>query len=243
MKDQTRACTVSYEVFMLALCLFALVTFAITSLIRLDPGVRVILQWADNAVCMVFLVDFATTFWRAEDRRKYFLTWGWIDLLSSVPVVDGLRFGRIARIWRVVRVLRGARAAKLIASFILERRSQNAFFAATLTTLLLVVFSSIAILEFERGQDANIRGPLDALWWTVSTITTVGYGDRYPVTTPGRVVGAVVMIGGVCLMGTVSGMVAAWFLAPAAGKQDDQIGLLRDEIAALREEVREIGKG
>jgi len=238
-KDETgRTYTIQYELFMMGLCVFALGSVGVTTVFRLDESSRTILDWADTIVCLLFFVDFVATFYLAKDRKRYFLTWGWIDLLSSIPVFGSARIGRVARVWRIVRVLRGARATKLIATFILERRAQGAFLAAALLSLLLVVFASIAILQFERGPEANIRGPGDALWWAVTTITTVGYGDRFPVTPGGRVIGAVVMAIGLGLAGTLSGLIAAWFLAPASTRNEGELLLLHAEIAALRREIQ-----
>ena len=104
-------------------------------------------------------------------------------------------------------------------------------------SLLLVVFGSIAMLQFEGGQSAgNIKTAEDALWWAITTITTVGYGDRFPVTTEGRLLAGVLMIAGVGLFGTLSGFIASWFLAPQSiGKhQEKEIELLQVEMERLR---------
>ncbi len=209
-----------YQVFMLALCLYALVALATQAFLPLDPGTRQILDIADYGVCMLFLVDFILNLATAPKRMEYLIRWGWIDLASSIPAVPALRWGRAARVLRIFRVLRGARSTKLLASFVLERRAEEAFLAAALLSLLLVVLSSVSILEFERGADSNIKTAQDALWWAYVTITTVGYGDKYPVTPEGRIIAAFLMTAGVGLFGTFSGFVASWFLKPAAAEQE-----------------------
>ena len=108
-----------------------------------------------------------------------------------------------------------------------------------LVSFLLVVFSSIAILQFETTADANIKTANDALWWAFVTITTVGYGDRYPVTPEGRIVAAVLMTAGVGLFGTFSGFVASWFLAPKTKLEESETRQLSEEIRALRRELRD----
>jgi voltage-gated potassium channel len=137
---------------------------------------------------------------------------------------------------RIFRVLRGVRAAKLIATFILNRRAEGAFLAAVLLALLLVGFSSIAVLQVEGSTpDANIKSAGDALWWAFVTITTVGYGDHFPISTEGRLIGALLVTAGVGLVGTFSGFVASWFLAPGQQKEETDIKALHRELQALRQ--------
>ena len=107
--------------------------------------------------------------------------------------------------------------------------------AATLVALLLIVVSSIAILNVENDPASNIRTAEDAVWWACTTITTVGYGDKFPVTSEGRAIAVVLMVVGVGLFGTFSGFVAAWFLAPAKAEQGkSELAELRAEIEGLR---------
>src|SRR6059058_579080 len=149
---------------------------------------------------------FASTHRSAPKRRRYFLTWGWLDMLSSIPALSAARWGRVARLVRIFRVLRGVKATKLITSAVLRRRAHNTFLAATLLALLLIVFCSVAVLHFETAPGSNIKTADDAIWWAFATVTTVGYGDRYPVTPEGRFVAALLMCAGVGLFSTFSGL-------------------------------------
>lgn len=203
-----------YQLFALATSAVAILALAVHALVPLDPGTRVILEYFDYTVCALFACDFTWTLWRSKRKVNYMLTWGWLDLLSSIPAVGVLRVGRLSRIVRVLRVLRGLRAARVISTMILSRRGESVLLAATLVSILLVFLSSIAILQFERSDSANIKTPEDAIWWAIVTITTVGYGDRYPVSTEGRILAVMLMTAGVGLFGTFSGFVASWFLSP-----------------------------
>lgn len=227
----------SYQIFMLVLCILALGALAMERLFRFGPDVAKLIQYADFAVCVLFLLDFVHSLVTAPNRWRYLLTWGWVDLLSSIPAVDALRVGRLARVMRIFRILRGVKAARVLSSAVLERRAESTFLAASLVSLLLLVLSSAAILSFEDVPESNIKGPEDALWWAFVTITTVGYGDRFPVTSEGRIVGALLMVAGVGLFGTFSGFVASWFLAPKAAESRNEFELLRAELAALRDVV------
>jgi len=224
-----------YQLFMLVLCIYALGALGVQAVIRIDPAINVIVDYADYAVCAVFFLDFIFSLWRAENRWRYFVTWGWLDLLSSVPILNAARWGRLARVVRVLRVLRGLRATRVLTTTVLKHRAENGFLAASLAAILLVIFCSIAILQFETSKESNIKTPEDALWWSVSTITTVGYGDHYPVTSEGRLVAAILMFGGVGLFSAFSAFLAAWFIGPKAN--ESELASIRTEIAALREAI------
>jgi voltage-gated potassium channel len=226
-----------YLVFMLILSLYAVVALALSTFLDLPATTRDVLEYADTGVCLLFFLDFGITLLRVPNRGRYLVTWGWLDLLSSVPAVNFFRWGRAIRAIRILRVLRGIRATKILSEFILYRRAQSAFLTALLVSILLMVFSASAVLQFETSPDANIRTPEDATWWAVVTITTVGYGDKFPLSTEGRLVAALLMTAGVGLFGTFSGFVAAWFLeAPA--RQSGEL----TAIQALQEEVQALNR-
>ena len=231
--------SVTYLLFILGVSVLAMLLLALGTIANLDHETRVILDYADIVLCALFFLDFLITFATSPRKLRYLATWGWLDLLSSVPMVNALRVGRVARVVRIFRVLRGIRSARVLASAILQRRAQSAFLAAGLVALVLLVFGSIAIVQFEDTPQANIKGPEDALWWSVVTLTTVGYGDRYPVTLEGRIVAVLLMLAGVGLFGTLSGFFASWFLASGEHKQESEIDRLRQEIQSLREAIED----
>jgi voltage-gated potassium channel len=234
-----------YQLFMLVLCLYALAALAAQNLIHFQPEARRILDYADYAVCALFLVDFLVSVHQAENRWRYFITWGWLDLLSSIPMLDVARWGRFARIVRVFRVLRGLRATRILTTLVLRRRAENAFLAVSLIAILLIIFCSIAVLHFETEPDSNIKTADDAVWWAFCTITTAGYGDRYPVTTEGRFVAGILMCAGVGLASAFAGFLAAWFIGEpketvAKHEYAEQLDRMHKEIRRLRKEVNKL---
>ena len=222
-----------YQVFMFALSLYALGILAFQAF-NPAPSTRVILDYVDFAVCMVFMADFVVSLYRAPNRWRYFITWGWIDLLSSIPALDIARWGRAARVLRILRLLRGLRASQVLVQAVVQQRAHNAMLAASLIALMLVSFCSIAILQFEAGAGGNINTAEDAVWWSLTTITTVGYGDRYPVTTEGRMIAVVLMSGGVGLFGLFSGFLASWFVGEEEEASNKELIAVREELARLR---------
>lgn len=123
--------------------------------------------------------------------------------------------------------MRGFRSARAIAHFLASKRAESAFLASVLLTILVVVCASIAVLQFEPIAGGNIQSAEDAMWWAVSTMTTVGYGDAYPITSEGRLVAVFLMAAGVGLFGTLSGLVASWFLSPAALERESELAEIK----------------
>lgn len=97
-------------------------------------------------------------------------------------------------------------------------------------------------MQFEVVPESNIRGPDDALWWAFVTMTTVGYGDKYPVTPGGRLLAALLMISGVGLFGTFTGFIASWFLEVEQSEAESGIEALREEVRELKRLIEEKGK-
>ena len=236
----------AYQLFILVLCIAVLSALAVDATVELDDQTRAILGRFDLVVSFIFLFDFGLSLRRAKDRKRYMLTWGWIDFLSSIPTVGALRWGRAARVVRVLRVLRGLRSIRMIGTMILEtRRTSTAL--ATLAILILTLFGgSIAVLEFERPAGGNIETAGDAVWWAIVTMSTAGFGDLYPTTTEGRVVGATLMFVGIGLFGVVTGIVASLLVEKHGAEHErdhmDETIELKTRIAELEarlEQVRE----
>lgn len=198
-----------YQAFMLVLCVLVLVSLAAEAAFDLDADTRRILFYADTAVCVFFLGDFLYLLYTAENRGRYLLTWGWLDLISSVPAIGFLRVGRAARMARLLRIMRGARSARILGAFVVQRRAQSTLLVAALITFLAVVFSSIAVLHAERAGGGNITTADDALWWAIVTVATVGYGDQVPITPEGRVIGIALILVSVGMLSVFTAFIAS----------------------------------
>jgi voltage-gated potassium channel len=229
----------SYLIFMLSLSIFAIALLTVDTIFSVNHNVQTIIEYTDTLICGFFFLDFLIMLFRSDEKLRYIITWGWLDFLSSIPMLSTLRWGRSARIVRIFRVLRGIRSARVLTSFILERRAQSAMLAATLAAIILITISSISVLHFEGIPEANIKTGEDAIWWSLVTITTVGYGDKYPVTPEGRVIAVVLMIAGVGLFSTLSGFIAAWFLHPGQTASETNLRNLESEIRELRRSIED----
>jgi len=187
------------------------VALAIDTFFRLQPEVSRLLSLIDDVICVFFFYEFGVRFYKAENKLT-FMRWGWIDLVSSIPTLEFFRPGRAFRLFRLLRILRAFRSLKHLTHHVFQRRVQGAFTTVAIIAVLMVIFSSIAILQVEDDANSNIKTAEDALWWSYATITTVGYGDKYPVTTEGRIIAVFLMTTGVGLFGTFTGYVASWFV-------------------------------
>lgn len=195
----------------LVLSVYVLAALFIDTVFNIDEETSQLLQLIDFAICMVFLVDFGIQFYRAESKLEY-MKWGWIDLLASIPMVDAFRVGRLFRMIRILRIFKAFKSLKEFIDTFYSDKVQGTMNSATLIAVLMLIFSSITILQVETDPDSNIRSAGDALWWSYVTITTVGYRDLYPVTLEGRLVAVALMTTGVGLFGTLTAFVASWFV-------------------------------
>ncbi len=226
-----------YQLLIVAASVVSLGIMAALAFLPLAHETRTILDTADIAVCGLFLVDFAVSLAVAKDRARYMVTWGWLDLLSAIPAIDIARWGRAARVLRVLRVLRVMRATRIMAGLAYRHRARNAAMAGVLLLVLIVFASSIAILHFEDIEGGNIRNGHDAMWWAVTTVSTVGYGDFYPVTWEGRLIAVLLMVTGVGTFAAIAAGLASWFLQPS---EESEIARLTEEVQQLRAALEKV---
>lgn len=230
----------AYSLFILFISIFSILLIGIITIVPISPESLKIIEFLDYVICGIFFVDFLISFTRAENKRKYFFTWGWFDLLSSIPAVFFLRYLRFARILRIGRVLRGVRAGKILASFVMGHRAQTGMIGALLITVLLIFLGSISVLQVEQGLGGSINTAEDALWWAVTTMTTVGYGDKYPTSTEGRIIAAVMMFAGIGLFGVVSGFVASLFISPSSKEEEKESNEYRNKLDTLQSQMESL---
>ena len=140
----------------------------------------------------------------------------------------------------MVRVIRGIKATRFVASLVFANRARNALLAGSFVAVVVIFSCSFAILQFEGAHGGNITTAEDAIWWSICTVTTVGYGDLYPTSWEGRMVAFVLMVTGASSFGTLSGLIAGRFVQ----QEDDHQDELRDltaQVVCLRKMIEEHG--
>lgn len=199
---------------------------------ELSPAWRAVCTLTTAAIWVLFWVDLLVRLHLATDRRRFLREHLFDLVVLLLPILRPLRAVRL-----IMVVLTISRRTETWA------RGRLAVYVA-ITTVLLVLVAALAVLDAERfDADANITSFDDALWWATVTITTVGYGDHYPVTTAGRFVALGLMVGGIGLIGFVTGSLATWIVerVSAAGRPTtattEDVAALRAEIVALRERL------
>lgn len=244
----------AYNIFILVLTVVSLVIMVLM-LLPLDEDTIGLLQIYDNLICLIFLIDFSLNLKNARKKSDYLVKErGWLDLLGSIPSMGTvfrfsglLRLARLSRLARIFKLLRGQEKKELIRD-VIQNRSHYTAFITILLAIIILAFSSVLVLQFESGSsEAKILNGRDAFWYSIVTITTVGYGDFYPVTTGGRVTAMLIMIAGVGIIGALASLMSNLLIGsqadpveevaqetPTAPSVNSEIAEIKMELAAIR---------
>jgi voltage-gated potassium channel len=260
----------SYNIFMLVLTVFSLVVMVWMILPWISEETARTLLFYNNITCVIFLIDFAIS-WRAADKKMDFFLHGrgWLDLISSIPSFGFskytalLRLFRLSRLGRLARLLSGKNRQELIDD-ILTNRSQYTGFLTILLTIMVLTVGSVLVLGFEtREPGSNINTGWNAFWYAIVTITTVGYGDFYPVSAGGRITAMFIMFMGVGIIGVLASILSSILVGappPEAEEEppspptavspaevattpgiEDELAAIRSELASLRGLMENMG--
>ena len=251
----------AYNIFILVLTVISL-AIMVAMLLPINDATLTLLQFYDNLVCVIFLIDFFINLRAAPKKSEYFIKGrGWLDLIGSIPSLGLtfkytgiLRLARLSRFARISRLMRGSGKKEMVAD-VLKNRGQYTLFITILLAIIVLTFASALVLGFEAGApDAKITTGQDALWYAIVTITTVGYGDYYPITPGGRLTAIFIMFAGVGIIGVLASLMSSPLIgaapapeeppvpAPAAPAPtiEQELSAVKTELAALRQLVEKI---
>lgn len=251
--------SIGYEIFIMLLTILSIFNLILLTFASVDPDLSSIILTINTFITIIFIIDFLSRFFTVKSKTHYFFRgYGWADLLSSLPLIQ-FKIFRLFRLFRVIQIMRYFGPRK-IARNLLYNRAGSALYLTIFVIILVLQVGSLAVVRVEKDvAGANIVNGIDGLWWAFVTITTVGYGDYYPVTNIGRFIGLGVMVVGVATFGVLTGFLANAFVAPKSEEEDvmldnpnadqaksdlDEFRRLLDEQerinATLREKLRQL---
>ena len=223
----------AFEIVMMVLSIISVIIIVLHQFGPFNGPEKELLLKLDTGICVVLLSYFFYGLFRAHNKAQ-FIRVHWIDFIASIPAIDIFRYGRI---FQVLRVLRMLRVANQVIRHLLKNTGSTMLASMLLVLIVVLGGSAIAILMTEAGNPgSNIETAEYAIWWALVTISTVGYGDYYPITTAGRVISAIVILTGVSIFAGISGLVASSLLTP---KNEEAERQLQANDAQQHQEVRE----
>jgi voltage-gated potassium channel len=213
----------------LALAMIPLIVVPLV--VDLPPSLDRAFVAVDYLVWAAFAVEYAVKLYLAPDRWRFFKRNIPDLIIVAVPMLRPLR---VLRSVRLLRLLRLARLVAFATKGVSEARSilrRRGLSWVLLIVLVLNLVAAALVMTFERDMpNGNTSSYPDALWWAVTTITTVGYGDRFPMSPAGRGVAVVLMVSGIALFGIITASIAAYFVEQKADQQDQDLAARLDRI-------------
>lgn len=237
---------VALPMLVLSLAIIPLLVVPLT--VTLSRGMEGAFAAADWVIWAAFAVEYGVRLYLAPHKAEFIRSNVFDLLIVALPFLRPLRVVRSAR---MLRLLRAGRAAAFLARGMQSARdvvTRHKLHYAVVVGVALIVLGSVLVLEFERSAPgATIKTFPDALWWAISTIATVGYGDLSPVSPAGRGVGVVLMLFGIGLFGLLAASLASFFLqgdTQAPGREREvaeRLERLEQAISDLNQSIRQVG--
>lgn len=200
-----------YQLFLLGLSIYVLSALVIEAFFVTDPEIKKVLQFIDLSICMVFLLDFFINLYKAESKLFY-MKWGWIDLLASIPMIDPLRWGRLARVIRIFRFLRAIKSIKQLVGTIQKSKIQSLTLIVLFITFLSYTTCAALILEFERGYASEIDTASSSLWWSFLNIMNAKTSINVALSTEGIILTVILNKVGILLFAYFNAIIIAWLV-------------------------------
>ncbi len=206
----------AFDLVIQSLIIISLISFSIETLPELKPAPREILTLIEIITVIIFSLEYILRIWVADRKLAFiFSFYGLIDLLAILPFyvargidLRSIRIFRLFRLFRTLKILRYSRAIKRFYSAFKMVREELILFL--IATSFLIFISSVGIYYFENSaQPDKFQSVFHSLWWSVATLTTVGYGDVYPVTVGGKIFTFFMLIAGLGIIAVPTGLIAS----------------------------------
>lgn len=207
-----------FEWTMTSLIVASVMSVFVVTFNHLPKIVYICLFWLEAVASLVFTVEYGLRIYLAENKLKYILSpMAIIDLLSILPFylpmflprsMLGIRAMRLVRLLRIIKLNRYFEALRSIGDVFVAKKRELA--GSFFFVMLLMLVSSLLMYSVEHAAQPDVfRNAFSGLWWAVATLTTVGYGDIYPVTVMGRILGALIAFFGIAALAIPTGIITA----------------------------------
>jgi len=218
-----------YQVFLLFLSIYVLIVLFVESFIVVDKEISIVLQRIDLFICLLFLLDFFVNLYCAESKIRY-LKWGWLDLAASIPMLDPLRWGRLARIIRIVRFLRTIKSLKVLVQAIMNSRFQSLTLVVLLITFVTYTVCASLIIELERGFDSELSTADSALWWAFLNLMNAKVSFEQARSAGGVFVTIVLNKVGLLVFAYFNAIFIAWLVGKRTSLKNKSEELVRENV-------------
>ena len=239
------------EVIIGILAIVSIILVAIESLVTISEGVLLGIYIADLIICLVFGWDFIQRLRSSENKSRFMKTNGF-EILAMIPAIAFFALGAIPAISTGLRSLRLVRVVRVVLLIVRMRRvmSTSGRFVqrSNLLTMLgitvsIIFIGAFAVLLLEGGiHNAQITNFSDAIWWTISTVTTVGYGDIVPYSIAGRIMGMVLMVVGIGVMAAFISQVSATLVESRIKRNTEKDDFRTTVITEIKSRIDNIDK-
>ena len=206
----------NFDLFIQFCIVLSLISFAVETVEGLSENAKLILDWIEVGTVAIFSVEYLLRIWLSDKKLAYiFSFFGIIDLVAILPFylsagVD-LRSIRVLRLMRLFRILKLAHYSDAITTFqkaFTHVKAELSVFGVF--SLLILYVASVGIYIFEHEAQPEAFGSIfDSLWWSIVTLTTVGYGDSFPITVGGKIFTSFVVIIGLGIIAVPTGLFAS----------------------------------
>jgi len=218
---------------MLGLALLMLPLLLLPEFVNLSSTSKQAIIGVEWFIWSAFALELGIKTYLSPSRRQYLVSHWYDVVIVLVPFLRPLRIVRSLRVLRASRAMRllsyGVRLTHQARVMIL---SHGLHYAVAIGAIIFFSLAGLALLSERNAAGANIKTYGDAVWWGIATITTVGYGDRFPVTTEGRAISVFIMLLGISLFSIVTASIAAMFVRPSVDKEE---ATLEDVLARLEQ--------
>jgi voltage-gated potassium channel len=213
-----------YELFILLLSVVSIINLTIVVFgpwFGVYEALLEVIYIINGILTIFFIIDFCYRFFTTDSKKNYFFkNWGWTDLLACIPTFRIFRLFRIIKAVRLMRIF----GLKNMMYEIVDNRAGSALYLSIFGIIMVAEVAGVVVLnaELKDPAAANIVDAGDAIWWVMVTLTTVGYGDQYPVTPVGRIAGIFVMFSGVALIGVLASYLSSFFMEETPPRDSEE---------------------